>query len=288
MVAERSLTRMGIPVSLSQPASGAQSPSPSEPERDEAADVEFWAACTADELSRLMSVFEEEVETVYPFTDIMELAQRASEMLEIIRNPLQNYSSQDGGIPALTAQDVDMAKIAAATGVAIEARGKTDVSAAIAESVGLNVARLSKPKADLKGLQILLALVRENEPTLAIALSNHTDTDTQSIYYFHSDDELLAWRTIGVAARDALEIGLHRRTSLFDNFTDPASRNTAMRVFWCCFVLDRRWSFGTSLSFALAERDIDPTLPEPVSLSQNVYVPCRSTDDAHRARSIPT
>jgi hypothetical protein len=152
---------MGIPVSLSQPPSGAQSPSPSEPERDEAADIEFWATCTAGELSRLMSVFEEEVETVYPFSDIMELAQRASEILEIIRNPSRDYNSRDDTFAALTAQDVDMAKIAAATGVAIEARGKTDVSAAVAESVGLNAARVSKPKADLKGLQILLALVRE-------------------------------------------------------------------------------------------------------------------------------
>lgn len=108
-----------------------------------------------------MSVFEEEVETVYPFSDIMELAQRASEILEIIRNPSRDYNSRDDTFAALTAQDVDMAKIAAATGVAIEARGKTDVSAAVAESVGLNAARVSKPKADLKGLQILLALVRE-------------------------------------------------------------------------------------------------------------------------------
>lgn len=68
-----------------------------------------------------------------------------------------------------------------------------------------------------------------------------------------------------MAARDALEIGLHRKTSLIDNFAEEESRNKAMRVFWCCYVLDRRWSFGTSLSFAFAERDIDPNLPEPVT-----------------------
>ena len=38
-----------------------------------------------------------------------------------------------------------------------------------------------------------------------------------------------------------------------------------MRTFWCIYALDRRWSFGTSLSFALQEDDIDPELPEPVS-----------------------
>lgn len=87
----------------------------------------------------------------------------------------------------------------------------------------------------------------------------------KSIYYFHSDDELLAWRTIGVAAREALEMGLHRKRSLYDNFADSGVRQRALRVFCCCYILDRRWSFGTGLSFALVDGDIDPTLLELVS-----------------------
>lgn len=99
---------------------------------------------------------------------------------------------------------------------------------------------------------------------------DHADKQLQSIYYFHIDEELLAWRAIGVAAREALEMGLHRRDSLFDNFKDRKSRTLATRVFWCVYVLDRRWSFGTSLSFALVDRDIDPELPEPVSQTNSV------------------
>lgn len=98
-----------------------------------------------------------------------------------------------------------------------------------------------------------------------VPVPSPTDTLHKSIYYFHCDDELLAWRTIGIAAREALEMGLHRRKSLFDNFKDPDTRRLATRVFWCVYVLDRRWSFGTSLSFALSDRDIDAGLPEPVS-----------------------
>jgi hypothetical protein len=60
-------------------------------------------------------------------------------------------------------------------------------------------------------------------------------------------------------------MGLHRRQSLFDNFKDLRDRNTAVQVFWVVFELDRRWSFGTSLPFALDDRDIDPRLPEPGS-----------------------
>lgn len=58
-------------------------------------------------------------------------------------------------------------------------------------------------------------------------------------------------------------MGLHRKQSLFDNFKDPISRALAIQVFWVVYELDRRWSFGTSLSFALNDRDIDPQLPEP-------------------------
>lgn len=71
---------------------------------------------------------------------------------------------------------------------------------------------------------------------------------------------------IGLAARDALEFGLHRRQSIWETFEDEATRQLATRAFWCLYVLDRRWSFGTGLSFAIVDRDVDPELPEPVSL----------------------
>lgn len=87
----------------------------------------------------------------------------------------------------------------------------------------------------------------------------------QSIYYFHCDEDLLAWRAIGIAAREALVLGMHRKESLFAAFPDEKQRSLATRIFWCIYALDRRWSFGTSLSFALQEDDIDPELPEPVS-----------------------
>ncbi|KAF5686679.1 hypothetical protein FDENT_5682 [Fusarium denticulatum] len=85
-------------------------------------------------------------------------------------------------------------------------------------------------------------------------------------------EELLAWRSIGIAARQALEMGLHRKRSLLDNFKDTDSRRLATRVFWCVYVLDRRWSFGTSLSFALVDKDVDPELPKPDE--EYLYLQC--------------
>mgnify|MGYP003662697775 CR=1 FL=1 len=58
-------------------------------------------------------------------------------------------------------------------------------------------------------------------------------------------------------------MGLHRKQSLLTHFKDPSTRDFAVQVFWVVYELDRRWSFGTSLSFALDDRDIDAELPEP-------------------------
>lgn len=68
-----------------------------------------------------------------------------------------------------------------------------------------------------------------------------------------------------MAARMSLEMGIHRKRILLDNFKRPEDQDFAIRAFWCIYVLDKRWSFGTGLPFALNECDIDPELPEPVS-----------------------
>jgi hypothetical protein len=86
-----------------------------------------------------------------------------------------------------------------------------------------------------------------------------------AIYHFHCDEEALAWRIIGQVARMCIELGLHRRDSLFKVVTDEAERSSAIKLFWSIYVLDRRWSFGTGMPFAFQDADIDPNLPEPVS-----------------------
>lgn len=76
---------------------------------------------------------------------------------------------------------------------------------------------------------------------------------------------MLAWRTIGISVRIALEMGLNRRETLIAGFKDKQQRLWANKMFWCVYVLDRRWSFGVGMPFALHDLDIDPDLPEPVS-----------------------
>ena len=47
-------------------------------------------------------------------------------------------------------------------------------------------------------------------------------------------------------------------------FANEEERKWAIKLFWSVYVLDRRWSFGTGMPFALQDADIDPALPEPV------------------------
>jgi hypothetical protein len=70
-------------------------------------------------------------------------------------------------------------------------------------------------------------------------------------------------------------MGLHRRQSLETQFQDADHRALAVQVFWVVYALDRRWSFGTSLSFALDDRDIDAKLPEPDG--EHSYLKCMVT-----------
>ena len=84
------------------------------------------------------------------------------------------------------------------------------------------------------------------------------------MFHFHRDEEVLAWRIIGQVVRMCIELGLHRRDALLRAIPDDAERDSAVNLFWSVYVLDRRWSFGTGMPFALQDSDIDPALPEPV------------------------
>jgi hypothetical protein len=74
---------------------------------------------------------------------------------------------------------------------------------------------------------------------------------------------------VGQIARMCIELGLHRRDSFLKVVTTEPERAKVLRLFWSIYVLDRRWSFGTGLPFALQDSDIDPSLPEPVCRQLN-------------------
>lgn len=194
---------------------------------------------TCAEVIRLLEVYHEEIACVHPIIDAKDLIQYATNAFQPFREPIAcSLKVQSGDI-----QNVHMVKIAIATALIHETHGKNAVSDNLIASVEKDVNVISfAHTVELKDIQIMGML---------------------SLYFCHTSEELYAWRAIGRAARQALEMGLHRRQSLIDNFKDEETRSHAVQVFWVIYELDRRWSFGTSLSFALDDRDIDPHLPEP-------------------------
>lgn len=97
------------------------------------------------------------------------------------------------------------------------------------------------------------------------------------MYHFHCDNEGTSWRVIGLTARLCIELGLHRKET-YENMNSE-DRDSAILLFWSIYSLDRRWSFGTGLPFALQDSDIDSELPRPVSNLEK----CCSTSGADRS-----
>ena len=86
------------------------------------------------------------------------------------------------------------------------------------------------------------------------------------MYHFHRDDEIISWKVLGVAARNCLAMGLHQPATYNHHFTDEEERTSALRTFWVVYVLDRRWSFGSGLPFALTDPIDETNMPKPVCL----------------------
>lgn len=96
--------------------------------------------------------------------------------------------------------------------------------------------------------------------------------EQQATYHFHTGDDVMAYRLIGIAARMCLEMGLHRRDAIMRSFPEEQQWSDINRTFWSIYLLDRRWSFGTGLPFVIQDDDIDPNLEEPVSLQLLLFM----------------
>ncbi|KAI4596761.1 hypothetical protein KJ359_005104 [Pestalotiopsis sp. 9143b] len=195
-------------------------------------------AMSLSTIYRLLDIFRDEVEPVYPLLETSNLRSQTPEMLKHFE---QEYSLPFDG--RISQKDIHLLKIVLATALVLDNHEKTELSARLISSFEDDALRITSPSdVDLQEAQIFAIM---------------------SIYHFHCDEELLAYRSIGISTRMVLELGLHRRRSLEENYRDPAHRALAIRVFWCIYVLDRRWSFGTGLSFALFDRDLNPPEPSP-------------------------
>ncbi|KAL3420608.1 fungal specific transcription factor domain-containing protein [Phlyctema vagabunda] len=198
-----------------------------------------------EEMIRLCRVYEEEMGLMYPVVNIEHLIIHGTNLYEFIdaalRTGLVKPTGHGSGIKD---EQSCMLKTVLACAAVTEGSGNSEIGSRLFESVKESADHiLHSERIEVKSLPFLVLV---------------------AMYHFHCDEEALAWRIIGQVARMCIELGLHRRDTLFKNVTDEEERSNAIKVFWSVYVLDRRWSFGTGMPFAIQDADIDPSLPEPV------------------------
>jgi len=268
-IADSSLNDMGF---VSQCPSHGSSMSP--PHIQEARSREPSAITISQaEVLRLMEVYRKNVQLIYPFLDIDALENYA---VETFRNGVDCNKWEPIGLDgrrmrAPTELRYPVLKLILACSMVVEGHGHSDLAAETVDSVsGMMGARIKIPEMDLDELVIL---------TLTVRILGEQDTsnyiltlDQQGFYHFFRDQEFLAWRFTGMAMRGAMEIGLHRRHTWLTtrgNFPGNLRRSWALNLFWCIYVLDRKYSLDAGLPFAIQDSDIDTELPEMVSVGLN-------------------
>jgi hypothetical protein len=207
----------------------------------------IWSI-SKDEATRLVDVWHEEIGMMYPFLDHDKLSEYAK-MLFTFMDAASRAGLMRGekpGADAIMDEQTTVLKLILASALVLEGYGKSELGQRLFQNVQKVVETTLLAPVTLRGIHMLMLT---------------------SMYHFQLDrsDESLAWRICGLAARQCLELGLHRRETYNLIFQDEEERASAIRTFWSVYVLDRRWSFGTGLGLALQDSDIDPQLPKPVS-----------------------
>ncbi|KAH9865544.1 hypothetical protein J1614_009129 [Plenodomus biglobosus] len=196
------------------------------------------------EAIRLVNVWYEEQGVMYPILEIDKILQYTEMLFSFVEAAARSGLMQGAlpGADAIMDDQTSVLKLILAITLVLEGRGKDPLGERLFENVHKVVEKTLSDPVSLHGIN-LLALT--------------------AMYHFTRDDEAMAWRVIGLAARHCLELGLHRRETYQTLFPDPDEQASAIRTFWCIYVLDRRWSFGTGMPFALQDADIDANLPKP-------------------------
>lgn len=198
------------------------------------------------EARRLITIYEEECHLTYPVFDLDELRTHA-EMLYSFSLPILRHGSAGCEAltkPIMTDDQTILLKIVLACGLVLDGHGHSELGQRLYTSVKHAVDSVMSLPLTLTSVALLVVF---------------------ATFHFWNNEETQAWRLIGLAARVSFEMGLHRSDILARSFTDETELKTAVRIFWVLYALDRRFSFGTGMPFAIQDSDIDPALPAPVS-----------------------
>ncbi|KAL4899145.1 hypothetical protein BDW74DRAFT_189518 [Aspergillus multicolor] len=203
----------------------------------------IWAV-KKDEALRLCRVYEEEIGIMYPLVDIDHVIQQVTLLYTFMEAAMRTGLMHQGlaGADGLEDDSTSLIKLILATTLIVEGGGRSELGRRLYMNVKPVVESKIWDTLDVKTIQLL---------------------GLMATYHFHTDEDALAYRIIGVASRMCLEMGLHRRDALAKYFPDEAQWPEIVRIFWSIYSLDRRWSFGTGLPFSIHDEDIDQMEPDP-------------------------
>ncbi|KAK0250481.1 hypothetical protein LTS09_014328 [Friedmanniomyces endolithicus] len=204
----------------------------------------IWSI-TQEEAIRLCQMYEDEMGLMYPVLDTNKVMAYATKLYRFMEAAHRSGLMQQGmpGSDAMVDEDTNILQMVLATAMTVEGSGRSELGRKLFEGVQPAIDNLLLGSVGVKGIRLL-----------AMTL--------QAMYEFHCDNEGTSWRIIGLTARLCIELGLHRRET-YDAMQDESAKSDTILLFWSIYVLDRRWSFGTGMPFALQDADIDPHLPKP-------------------------
>lgn len=174
-IAKTSLARMGIPTDSSALTSAPESPRarsefpecrdppPAAPDAQSGrGTVDPLLSLPLEEIVRLLEVFHEEVDSVYPFVSSTAMAAATQDIINFVRGMTGTSGQQQPGITpgGVGLKDVWILKMALASAIVIEAHGKNELSQALLDSVEPELCRISHGhNVDLKKLQATTLMV---------------------------------------------------------------------------------------------------------------------------------
>lgn len=164
-IVESSLSRMGIPSDVHDPAGHTSSASSRDPTPEPTtalaqnllrSGVEGLSGISNDDIGRLLGIYQEEVACVHPIIETKNLIANAPLIMELVRNP-----QQPAGLSRLGKKDIHILRLAVATAITHEIHGKNELSDRLIFQVEQDVGRISsETEVELKDIQIMGMLVR--------------------------------------------------------------------------------------------------------------------------------
>jgi hypothetical protein len=165
-IARTSLNQMGLsvdePLSASREESGAATPSETSHSGTRSTakdkDFEFLLPFSVEEVIRLLDLFQDEVESVYPFISTKEMAANVANVLLQVKL----FHSGQPPLPStkVVKEDIQLITLVVATAIVIESHGKNDLSTRMIDAIEADVLRISRDAPiQLKDLQMVTMLV---------------------------------------------------------------------------------------------------------------------------------